>query len=445
MVDDIRILSKDNVVRRVHEAIRLQHPVLEAIEPWEGWRVYLYGTVARDASTGIFSMWYGAHGGVLFAESDDGLVWRKPELDVFLWEGRKTNIVIKKSSGVSVLVDPADPDPTKRYKALVAESIKVGGFFGYYSADGLHWKRYNEDRLLDVGSEVGNLIRDPATGRYFAYIRPYAPKHYPKNVNQKRLGAMVTSDDFVHWSQMKITLVPDALDDAWVKTPVQRTEFYAMNGFAYGNSYLGVIPLFRITAINEKAIKGQSRYDGPMEGQLICSRDGLEWSRLADRSPVIPSGETFDCSVMNVATEPLVVGNEIWLYYTAINTTHGGPPPAKRISIALAKWRLDGFVSLDAGVEVGVIETIAFPAEETARGLKINAVTDGGQVAVEVLDESGKVLSGYGAIDSVVFRGDEVAHQMLWKTRASLPIGKPYRLRFVMQQASLFSYRTVPQ
>ncbi len=438
MVDDARIFRKENIVRRVHAASKPANLVLEATRPWEESRVYVYGSVHCDPVTGKFRMWYTAPGRVLYAESDDGLIWRKPELDVVDWEGRKTNIVIPVSYGASVLVDSAEPDPEKRYKALIAEPIKRGGFAGHYSADGIHWKRYGEERIFPDGSEMGHLTRDPATGKYLAYIRPYPPRHFPKNVNEKRLGAMVTSDDFVHWSPMKMTLVPDAIDDAWVTKPAQRTEFYAMNGFAYGNSYLGVIPLFRVTGIHEKALKEQSRYDGPMEGQLIASRDGVKWDRLAERDPVIPSGPVFDQSIMNVATEPIVVRDEIWHYYTAINTTHGGPMPPKRIGIALAKWRLDGFVSLDAGDVEGVIETTTLPAAGVY--LEINAKAAAGRVIVEVLDASGNVLDGYRAEEGEPFNDDQVRHVVRWKHRETLPTNREYRLRFRLKNASLFSY-----
>ena len=51
-------------------------------------------------------------------------------------------------------------------------------------------------------------------------------------------------------------------------------------------------------------------------------------------------------------------GNELWLYYTAITTTHGGYAPKKKIASALAKWRLDGLVSLGADQAGGVVETV---------------------------------------------------------------------------------------
>lgn len=429
-VDDVNVARRSNVTRTIHPARKPDAPVLtgDNREP-----VRIYGTVHHDSATGEFRMWYGRR----YAISRDGLHWEKPLVGIMDAQGKPTNIVLPKGGG-GVLVDEAEPDPAKRYKALLAEPISVGGFSGYYSADGINWHRYGKDRLLTVGSEIGYVVRDPATRKYFAYIRPYPPRHFPKNVGEKRLGAVLTSEDFVNWSKMKIVLVPDKIDDAWVKGPDQRTEFYAMNGFAYGRSYLGIVPLFRIERIVDKTQRDQSRYDGPMEGQLITSRDGLEWSRMENRSPVIPSGSYFDKSIMHVATAPVIVGDEIWHYYTAINATHGALTPPKLLSVALAKWRLDGYVSLDAGAAEGVVETVLLEAGK-ARGLEVNADASGGSLFVEVLDKSGTPLTGYTASDAVSFGGDSIRHIVRWKAGERLPI-QPFRLRFRFVNANLFSY-----
>jgi hypothetical protein len=247
-------------------------------------------------------------------------------------------------------------------------------------------------------------IRDPATRKYVAYLRPYLPRFFPENEKQKRLGAVTTSDDFVNWAPMQIVLRPDEVDDRWVSSPEQRTEFYSMHGFPYGRSYLGVIPLFRITQIHETIGPGQSKYDGPMWGELITSRDGIEWHRMEDRTPILPSGDDYDQSIMNVATLPIIVGDEVWLYYTGINTTHGGPMPPKRITIGLAKWPLDRFVSLDAADAPGIVETRTI--SDRSGVLVVNADIRGGKLVVEVLDSAGRVMPGYTADDCIAISSD---------------------------------------
>jgi len=427
-VDDVNLTRQTNVTRTIHPARKLDKPVLVGEG---GVPVRIYGTVHRDAETGEFRMWYGRR----YAVSRDGLNWETPLVGIVDARGNATNIVLPKGGG-NVLVDELEPDPAKRYKALLAEPIRVGGFSGYYSADGIHWNQYGNDRLFTVGSEIGYVIRDPATRKYFAYIRPFIPRHFPRSVQQKRLGAVLTSDDFIRWSEMKVVLTPDRIDDAWVTSPEQRTEFYGMNGFAYGRSYLGIVPLFRIVGIIEKLHPNQSRYDGPMEGQLITSRDGLAWSRMENRSPIIPSGTDFDVSIMHVATAPLIVDDEIWHYYTAIDGTHGAIE--KRITIALARWRLDGFVSLDAGAEEGVVETVMMHPR-AAYALEINADASRGTMVVEVVDAAGKVVPGYSGADAIPVNEDNIRRYVRWAEQPFLP-DQPFRLRFRFVNASLFSY-----
>jgi hypothetical protein len=438
-VDDANIARQTGVVRRVHAASKLDHPVLVADQPWErrGAGVYLYGTTHFNPATGEFRMWYGR----AYATSRDGVNWVKPSLDVESFQGQPTNFVLPSGDG-AIVIDDTESDPAKRYKALAAEPIKPGGFSAYYSADGIHWTRYGTDRILTVGSEIGHIMRDPATRKYFAYIRPYPPRHLPKSMKEKRLGAIVTSDDFVHWSEMKVVLTPDAVDDAWVTKPEQRTEFYAMNGFAYGRSYLGVVPLFRIVRIHDEVGPRQSKFDGPMEGQLITSRNGIDWQRMKERDPVIPSGTDFDQSIMNVAVAPIIVGDEVWHYYTAINGSHGSPLPPKRITIALAKWRLDGYVSLDAGVDGGVVETTAI--SDRSGPLQVNANATGGRLVVEVLGADGSTLPGYSEADCTPLDSDSVRHHVRWKNHVALPTDQPFRLRFLARHTALYSYTILP-
>ena len=441
LVDEVNIARQSGLVLRLHAADKLASPVVVADRPWEGDRVYIYGATLQDPDTGLFKMWYGSTtGGLLYATSTDGLSWNKPALDVFPYQGQPTNLVWRNSAGGTVLYDVLEPDPAQRYKALIALSRaqrKEGGFRGLYSADGIHWHNYPQYPLIPFGTEMGNLIRDPATHKYIAYVRPYWVALHPKSVLQKRIGAVTTSDDFLHWTPLRVTLTPDAVDDQWVADPDQRTEFYAMNGFPYGQSYLGVVPRFMIRRLIPKPQKDQSSVDGPLEGQLIVSRDGLDWHRLPDRTPVIPSGTTFDQSIMNLAAAPLVVGDRIYFYYTGINTTHGGPTPPKRIAVCLARWRLDGFASRDAGAAGGYLETT--PIKRTGT-LEVNAEAAKGEVRVGVEDALGNPLTGYGADDCVPLRGDETHQRVRWTRHPELPSAVPFGLRFEVRRASLYSY-----
>ena len=437
-VDDVIVEKQSGLTYTVHACEKLEQPVIEADMPWESNRVYLYGTVEHNPDTGQFRMWYSG-GGLAYAVSEDGVHWTKPQLDFHEHNGSKTNILLKGNNLCSVVLDPDAADPEKRYKLL--DNTGHYNFVGFYSADGLTWHPYEKQPLIDFGSELSNSIRDPETGLYITYIRPYLPKFYPTSNKQKRLLAVTTSKDFINWSPMKIIIEPDAIDDAWVSNDEQRTEFYSMSGFRYGSQYLGLLPVFKITKIYEEKEPLQSKYEGPIEAQLVHSRDGLSWERARDRSPVIPTGPYgYDAGcIMNVSNLPVIVGDEIWYYYTGLSTTHGGKVPEKRATIGLAKWRIDGFVSRDADETAGSLTTVPLKLPEGTLTINANAID--GVVRVALLDASGRPIPGYSLDECNPIRGDSVRHPVVWQGGKDLPTDRDVRLQFKLVNASLYSFK----
>jgi hypothetical protein len=438
LVDDVLIERTINNRYVLHPATKPSTPVVEADRPWERNRVYLYGTVLRDDVTGRFRMWYSG-GGLAYAESDDGLNWNKPELGLQQHQGRETNLLITGSNLTCVIEDLEDPDPEYRYKLL--DNTGHHHFIGFHSADGLRWRPYAKQPLIEQGSELIDAIRDPVTGRYMAYIRPHLPRFHPSSDQQKRLIAVTTSEDFRNWSPQQTIITPDDIDDRWVTEQGQRTEFYAMAGFPYGSQYLGMLMVFRITEIIENQAPGQSKYEGPIHVELVHSRDGMSWSRSSPRSPIIDNGPyAYDAgAIMDTANLPVIVDDEVWMYYTALTTTHGGQLPAKRPSIGLARWRLDGFVSRDTPETGG--EILTTPLVLPNGQLTVNVDAPSGRLRVEILGHDGRPIPGYSLEESIPFTGDSTSAVMRWRERPMVPAGVPVRLRFVSEQASFYSYR----
>jgi len=189
-------------------------------------------------------------------------------------------------------------------------------------------------------------------------------------------------------------------------------------------------------------VSQQAPWDGPIEAQLVHSRDGRTWHRFEDRSPIIPRGKrgSFDAGcILCSADRPVVYSDEVWHYYTGVNTTHGGPMPPKRIGIGRAAWRLDGFVSLDAGCFGGVVETV--PLEVAGDQLEVNVNAAQGSLEVEVLSAAGDPLPGYAGEDCIALHADEVRHVVRWQSTDRLPTSQPLRLRFYLKDAELYSFR----
>ena len=440
-VDDLLLAQKTGVVRKVHPCRKLPEPVMVSREPWEqdgiDQRIYVYGTVRRDRDTGRFRMWYNRNHLVLYATSDDGLDWRRPALGLYESDGSKANnIVFPHFHSPSVVYNPREADPDQRYQMLGCGKVAGRGYYAAHSPDGLHWELYPKNPVLP-SSDTCTLALNPTTGEYLAFHKR-TPEHRGK---RRRLVYLATSRDVQHWSEPTLVMAPDEIDDAQVQAEGGRyAQFYNMSVFPYGGQFLGLVTHFRYTGPPKERGPLQSGDDGPVDVQLVHSRDGRRWHRCEDRSPVIPTGpHAYDAGcVLGVINGPVVVGDELWLYYTAITTTHGGYVPKKKITIALAKWRLDGLVSLDAGAEGGVVETV--PLRCPSGRLVVNADASGGELRVGVLDEEGSPLPGFAEADCVPLGADAVRHTVRWKQHDRLPVDRPLRLRFRLKNARLFSF-----
>jgi hypothetical protein len=470
MVDSLMLRSKQSVTRVIHPAKKLEHPVLEADMPWEGLkkngiddrRVNIYGTVLRDEKTGAFRMWYADPGSVLYATSQDGIHWERTNLKI----RGETNVTNLHLHSPSIIEDKFETDPAKRYKAVGNTSMGVDDaklqrlkdkfelvdwyrdkthrlYYAAYSADGWHWKIQPEPILL--GCDTVTLAQDPVTGEYLVFHKRQGD---PRVVGIRQVFLSV-SKDMEHWSEPQPAVVADEMDNKATRKLKGGTysEFYNLSAFPYAGQWLGFATHFRrveppSALFGNDEVNGQKRSaTGIIDVQLVHSRDGRHWQRCSDRSPVIPLGpHAYDAgSIFGLCNAPVIVGDEMWMYYTAATTPHGGLAPDKKQSIALAAWRLDGLASLQAKESPGVIETHEFIPE--GAHLSVNADLGKGRLMVEVLDATGKTIEGYEKEASAIENKDATKVPIRWKNLEALPKGIPIRLKFHLQNGDLFSYR----
>jgi hypothetical protein len=443
--DDSGIASSAGVMRTIHAARTDRTPVLEADRPWEGDRVYVYGSVYRDASSQTFRLWYGSIGAVLYATSDDGLHWDKPDLGLTTFKGSTTNNILFNLHSPSVLLDVRDPDPARRYKMIGAKffrdsktkqvDLKRTGYYTATSADGLHWKECGRAPALSHWDTV-TLTQDPRTGDCLAYHK----RHTDFRGHSRRVVWLARSRDFLTWSEPELIFGPDEEDDAWAKLPEQRAEVYNMCVLPHAAGFIGFPTVFRVIAANRPNMEpSQSPDDGPINVQLVTSADGRKWDRTAPRTVVIPNGppDSFDAGcILGVSSTAVHVGDETWLYYTGINTTHGGPIPPKRIRIGRAVWRRHGFASLDAA---GLARVETKPVLLGAPSLTVNADAKNGRLQIGVLEADGRAIPGLAADDCEPLCTDATRHPVRWKFRQTLPTDRPVRLVLEMNRCRLFS------
>jgi hypothetical protein len=436
--DDSGIAAKTGVTRTVHAATTRKQPVLEPDQPWEGQRVYIYGSVALDEPTGQLRMWYmAAPNYVLHAISTDGVRWIKQPLGLHDYKGSTANNIVHRLHSPSVLFDPGEPDAQKRWKMAGA------GYDTAWSADGLRWTPDPKNPVIEPspGGDTITLARHPVTGEYLAYHKRY--------VKIRGLGRrtvwLARSPDFRKWSKPEMVFTADETDDAWAVKPDQRTEVYNLSVYPHAAGFLGLPTLFRVTSVipkSEAAPLKKSPHDGPIDVQLVTSVDGVLWQRSEPRLPVIPRGEpgTFDGgAILGVSSTATHLGDKTWVYYTAMTTTHGAPIPPKRMSIGRAEWRRHGFVSLDAEGQ-GQMETK--PLRLAAPNLVINADAQGGELRAALLETDGRPIRGFTLGDSVPLQCDATRSIARWKSGANPPTDRPVRVRLELNRCHVFSLST---
>ena len=444
-IDDAVIARKEGIVRRTHACRKLSQPVISDLESWQApsddERVYIYGTVLPAEAGDGLRMWYMRYPDqVLYAESEEGVIWRRPELGLVEHAGSARNNALPiRFHSPSVICDPTDPDPEHRYKMLgVSRAAESRGYCTAHSADGLNWRLYDANPVL-TGGDTCCLARDPATGDYLAFHKRYGIHRG----HRRRLVYLASSPDMQTWSEPALVMAPDEIDDAQTRAEGGRfSQFYNMSVFPYGGMWLGFVTHFRHTGPPAKKGPEQSRDDGPIDVQLVHSRDGRSWSRCEDRSPVIPNGpHDYDAGcILGVANGPGESAAEVRLYYTGITTTHGGYLPAKKISIARAAWRLDGWVSLYAGEAPATVETT--PMDADGEHLFVNADAAKGELRAEILDPSGTAIPGYRLAECRPLSGDGIRQLVYWEAARTLPTDRPISIRFRFGNASLYSFAT---
>ena len=209
-------------------------------------------------------------------------------------------------------------------------------------------------------------------------------------------------------------------------------------GFVYGDRYLGWLTYFDRDPQNPL-----------LTVRLLTSRDGETWQRPETGRPLIdvgPIGEWDRFVIMLTGAPPIRVGDKLYIYYRGMASRHK-PYTGKDVpeqvggGLGLAMLRLDGFASLDASYDGGRVTTKPFRTH--GRQLRVNAKADSGRLRVEVLDNSGQALPGFGLDDCRMMQVDRVDEPVRWKANSSLGTlhDRPIRLRFHLENVRLYSYR----
>jgi hypothetical protein len=468
-------------------AVRLHHPEPREIAlvhdaPWEG-SGSGYHSVFKDGN--LYRIYYKAwqldvDGGKVrtnshplyccYAESDDGIHWRKPELGLHEFRGSKANNIVLTSGPLGPLnVDAGHPAVFKdenpaaaadaRYKAII-HSSNPNGLIPFKSPDGIHWTPMTETAVLTkLGAfDSQNLaFWDGVRGEYRAYWRIFTAGVTTEKEWRPggyRAIRTATSKDLIEWNpHADLTYAGSPAEELYTNQvkPYHRAP-HILLGFPTRYTDRGWSDSMKALpelAHRESRAAANRRYGTAItEALVMASRDGVHFRRWNEAflRPGIERDGTWNYGHQYIAwhlveTKSALEGapDELSLYATESYWT-GNNSALRRYTL-----RLDGFVSVSAPMRGGELVTKPLTFAGGRLSLNFSSSVAGG-IQVEIQDAAGGAIPGFSAENCPPIFGDSLARTVPWKGGGDLSAlaGKPVRLRFILKDADLYSFQFVP-
>lgn len=391
-----------------------------------------YGGVVHE--NGKFRMWYYAmrlkvpgdavrpdnmnlqQGPVCYAESDDGITWKKPNLgQVEIAGSRDNNAILLPDAtieGVHVIKDVDDPDPARRYKMVYnPHDGKTWVIRTATSADGIHWKAapsFGIDQFLETAS------LNKFNGYYIVSGQRLVPGESGRPGGRE--GKAIISPDFDRWipGHSEAFNLPEPTDPAKCGQFGQYDQVHLGVGAAsYGSVVIGLYGIWH----NEPGdFSSDKRWAWFGYGKTSCdlglviSNDGLLFrepvkgavfmSRFDSPSTQL-AGSDYPTILCQSGNGILNVGNETWIYFS--RWRNADYKKGFNVEIALARlgrdrWGALGLFPKDAARDVyrerGSVWSA--PVRLPAGGCKVVLNVDHPELtSVEVSDGRFALLPGY--------------------------------------------------
>ncbi|MAE64721.1 MAG: hypothetical protein CMJ18_10685 [Phycisphaeraceae bacterium] len=473
LIDDAFLMEVHGLERKVNQAIKHPEPVLKLDAPWDRnpGDSFNYINVIYDREEALFKMWYvvaGRNPGqyweegrkTAYATSKDGIHWERPIMNMVEVDGsRENNYILPRmlSLNYNIIFDP-DDEPARRYKITFTVESPETRFANFHSAlciafseDGIHWDMpvHVNPVMRGVSDDLWGFLYDPDRRVYQLYTRRVP--NLPRDIS------LYESKDLVNWvDRGRVLVAPDKWD------PPEMFNLHGMAPFFYEDFSLGLLGTMTFvpkcetfTVFREPPADWPVKNLGKVEVELAFSRDGVQWLRPRDRTPLIPIGEPGaqdgGC-IFPTRNDPIVIDGETWIYYNGSRYRHtfwaqeeyfaeSGGDARNAQACMLARMPEDHWVSLDAGHDGGWFLTR--PSHAPAR-LMVNADAAGGRVEAELRTPYGETIEGFTLEDCMGVSGDGKDQEIRWKG------GDPSRLnaahlgglclKFHLVDAKLYSY-----
>jgi hypothetical protein len=421
-------------------------PVIRPDRPTDGVTMGGYCTLLKDG--GRYRLWYEsylpAHGSdeeanICYAESDNGLDWKKPALGIHQYQGsRNNNLVYSHGHGASVFIDPS-AKAAERYKLIHLDKVpmqEVNGkqleafLFGAVSPDGIHWTRLTEPVIKHTSDTQSVAEYDPVKRKYVAYLRGWEPQSN-LGYGGRRIVVRTESAEFGNFPEPVpiLALGPQDPPDADIYT----NAFQRWPGAS--RAYLMTPAIYHHSSDR-------------VDLQLAVSHDGIRW-QFPQREPFITNGEAgsgYEGSMYaGRGTVPLAKGT--WAFpvsgYQGTHNMafHPTPEHPSQGGVWLASLREDGYMAVEAENEG---EFWTQPANFTGERLLLNCWgLRGARVRVEIAERDGKPVPGFSLAECDGLAGDQLWSPVTWSGKSDLSAlrGRLIRVRFRLNRARLHGFQ----
>ena len=424
------------------------------------YRVYYRGG-PRDASAGKAE---GSTSYFCYAESRDGITWVKPKLGLVEFEGSKDNNILLApapredpwTQSISPFLDTRSGVPAdERYKAIAGQW--PNGIYVLVSPDGLKWRKWRDQPVFKDGAfdslNVGFWSETEQC--YVLYYRvftgwtDYTQKSF--RIDGYRSIGRTTSKDLVSWTPAQRMTFGD--------TPLE--ELYTNHTRPYVRApHLYIATPMRL--VHDRRFLTDTEMDAQKLGKGFRAISGHNHSIPNEVSDTVfmtsRGGTRYDRTFMEAFVRPgLDKGN--WVSRNGVPATGFIQTSPTEMSLYVGQnyvqptahlgrytLRLDGFASVSAGYSGGELVTKPFVVEGAHLVLNYSTSAAGG-IRVEIQTAEGDAIPGYTLQECPVIVGDSVERTVSWATTADLASlrGKAIRLKFVLQDADLFSLRLSAQ
>jgi hypothetical protein len=471
-VDDFLIDSMAGLTRTYHQAEVIGGPLTEPGEDEVSFFTRASGVTLETYFAAPFSdgVWWDAYrrryrawllsgkAAVRLAESEDGVEWYRAAL------GNGNEVVMEVPMGRDsgcVWIDYETEDDSARYK-MAHFNFQDKRNWVYASEDGLNWPAYWDpaartahysSRPETPTGDRTTFFRDPFRKKWVWSLRDLADLRQIGGREYNRVRRFAEADNLIDDFNAPQGNTPwlianpaDALGD-WA-------QLYNLDGIAYESLMLFLLSIY--TNDGQTDMDAGASIAKPNQLHLGFSRDGFHMSRPErDRhTPFLGVGEPESWNEGNVQS----VGGGITIdgpperehlniYFSARENKVAAPDRLVRWGrMGLARVRRDGFASIDADSEGGILETRPIRFDHDDGYLFVNAAVSNGELRVEVVDDAGAVVPGLAFQDCTPVAADATRIGIRWASRGSLSAlsRQPFRLRFSIQSGSLFSFWVAP-